>query len=58
MVSFLVFRSGFDLVGLTNLGKSCINLGSGVEQRIARQAHNLEVVGSNPTPAIFCCFYL
>ena len=24
---------------------------SGIEQLAARQAHNLEVVGSNPTPA-------
>lgn len=28
----------------------------GVEQRVAHQAHNLEVVGSNPTPAIWARF--
>ena len=37
------------------LVKSGLVLKCAVEQRLARQAHNLEVVGSIPTGAIFRC---
>ena len=29
---------------------------AGWSSPVARKAHNLEVVGSNPTPAIYCQF--
>ena len=39
------------ILGFKSLKKNTKNNYSGIEQLAARQAHNLEVVGSNPTPA-------
>ena len=48
-----VISVDFGVNGLFPLVKSGLELKCAVEQRLARQAHNLEVVGSIPTGATF-----